>query len=122
MDWADFIGAANRELAALRPQMPGVAQGFAQLAKAATAPGALDTKSKELIAVAIGIAKQCDSCIGLHMKAAIRQGATRAELAEVIGMCVYMGGGPSLMYGAKALAAFDELAAAEAAPASAATA
>lgn len=114
MDWTAFIDETNRELASLRSEMPGVAQGFAQLARAATQGGALDPKAKELIAVAIGIAKQCDGCIGFHVKAAIRLGASRAELAEVIGMCVYMGGGPSLMYGAKALACYDELAGAAA--------
>jgi AhpD family alkylhydroperoxidase len=81
--------------------MPAAAAGFAQLAQAASAPGAVDTKTKELIALAIGIATHCDGCIGFHVKAA----------AETVAMCVYMGGGPSLMYGAKALAAFDELSA-----------
>jgi len=112
MTWTDFLAETNRELAALRPQMPEAAAGFAQLAKAATAPGALDPKTKELIAVAIGIDTRCDGCIGFHVKAAIRHGATRAEIAETVAMCVYMGGGPSLMYGAKAMAAFDELSAA----------
>jgi AhpD family alkylhydroperoxidase len=110
MDWQAFIDETNRELAALRPEIRDVAQGFGALAKAATAEGALDAKTKELIAVAIGVAKQCDGCIGFHVRAAMRQGASRAELAETIGMCVYMGGGPSLMYGAKAMACFDELA------------
>jgi AhpD family alkylhydroperoxidase len=115
MDWTDFIATTNRELGALRPEIAGVQAGFAQLAKAATQAGSLDTRTKELIAVAIGIAKQCDGCIGFHVKAALRHGATRADIAEVIGMCVYMGGGPALMYGAKALACFDELAGATAA-------
>lgn len=109
MNWTDFLAETNAELAALRTGMPAAAAGFAQLAKAATAQGALDTRTKELIAIAIGIATHCDGCIGFHVKAAIRHGATRAEIAETVAMCVYMGGGPSLMYGAKALAAFDQL-------------
>jgi AhpD family alkylhydroperoxidase len=109
MSWTEFLAETNAQLATLRPEMPGAATGFAQLAQAASAPGELDTKTKELIALAIGIATHCDGCIGFHVKAAIRHGATRAEIAETVAMCVYMGGGPSLMYGAKALAAFDEL-------------
>lgn len=110
MNWTEFLAETNRQLAALRPEMPRAAAGFAQLAQAATASGAVDSKTKELIALAIGIATHCDGCIGFHVKAAIRHGATRAEIAETVAMCVYMGGGPSLMYGAKAFAAFDELA------------
>ena len=69
----------------------------------------LSPKIKKLVVVAIGVSKQCADCIGFHVRAAIRYGATRAELSEVLGMCVYMGGGPALMYAAKALAAFDQL-------------
>jgi len=111
MDWKEFLAGTSRELAALRAEMPAAAAAFSQLAKAATAAGALDPKTKELIAMAIGIATHCDACIGFHARAAIQQGATRGEVAETVAMCVYMGGGPSLMYGAKALAAFDELSA-----------
>jgi AhpD family alkylhydroperoxidase len=109
MNWTEFLADTNAELTALRREMPEAAAGFAQLAKAATARGALDPKTKELIALATGIVTHCDGCIGFHVKAAIRHGATRAEIAETVAMCVYMGGGPSLMYGAKALAAFNEL-------------
>jgi AhpD family alkylhydroperoxidase len=110
MDWPAFLDETNAQLAKLRPEMPEAAQGFAALAKAATASAALDPKTKELIALAIGIAEHCDGCIGFHAKAALRHGASRAEIAETVAMCVYMGGGPALMYGAKALDAYDQLA------------
>ena len=110
MDWKAFNSDMNKELAALRPQIPETIKGYGQMAQAASAPGTLDAKTKELIALAIGVAVHCDPCIGFHAKAAHRAGATRDEVAEAIGMCVYMGGGPSLMYGAKAMAAFDSFA------------
>lgn len=113
MNWNEFLATTNKELATLRKEMPAAAAGFAQLARAAAGPGALDPKTKELMAMAIGIITHCDGCIGFHAKAALHQGATRDEVAETVAMCVYMGGGPSLMYGAKALAAFDELSGAE---------
>ncbi|MGG7567544.1 carboxymuconolactone decarboxylase family protein [Rhodovulum sp. DZ06] len=108
MDWNDFLKDTNAELAEFRGAQKDVASGFHKLAAAATAEGALDPKTKELMAVAIGIAVRCDGCIGFHVKAAMRLGATREEIAETVSMCLYMGGGPSLMYGAKALKAFDD--------------
>jgi len=92
----------------LRKAVPETMEGFYALAKAAGKSGAVDEKTKELIALAIGVTTRCDGCIGFHAKALVRLGATRAEIAETLGMCVYMGGGPSLMYAADALRAFDE--------------
>ena len=108
MNWNDFLSETNAELAGFRSAQKDTAAGFHKLAQAATAEGALDPKTKELMAIAIGVAVRCDGCIGFHVKAAMRLGATREEVAEVVSMCVYMGGGPSLMYGAKALKAFDD--------------
>lgn len=51
---------------------------------------------------------RCDGCIGFHAKALVGLGATRGEVMETLGMCVYMGGGPSLMYAAAAIAAYEE--------------
>ena len=92
----------------LRKAVPDTMNGFYAMAKAATAPGALDEKTKELIALAIGVSTRCDGCIGFHAKALVKLQATREELAETLGMAVYMGGGPSLMYAADALRAYDQ--------------
>lgn len=83
-------------------------QGFSAIAAAATKEGALDKKTKELIAIAIGVSARCDGCIGFHAKALVDLGATREELEEALGMAIYMGGGPSVMYAADALMAFDQ--------------
>lgn len=56
----------------------------------------------------IAIAARCDGCIAFHSKTALDLGTTREELMEVAGMAVYMGGGPSLMYAALALQAYDQ--------------
>jgi AhpD family alkylhydroperoxidase len=112
MDWLAFLDDTNRQMGQLRPALGDTASGFASLAKAATKGGALDAKTKELIALAVGITARCDGCLAYHAKALVKLGATREEVAEMIGMCVYMGGGPSMIYGAKALDAFDALAAA----------
>jgi len=83
-------------------------KSFGELARAATRDGALDKKTKELIALVLGVAAHCDACIGFHVQALVAIGATRSELEEALGMAVYMGGGPSLMYSANALAAYEE--------------
>lgn len=95
-------------LAKLRKEIPDVMSGFSQLAQAATKEGVLDKKTKELIAMALGVAARCDGCIGFHAQALVKLGTKREELLEVLGMAVYMGGGPSLMYAADALKAFEE--------------
>ncbi|MFE9322242.1 carboxymuconolactone decarboxylase family protein [Nocardia sp. NPDC052278] len=96
----------------LRKAIPDVYQGFGELSKAAFAPGALDRKTKELIAFAIGVVEGCDGCIASHGQAAARAGATPQEAAEAIGVTFLMHGGPATIHGARAYEAFSEFAAA----------
>lgn len=93
---------------ALRAEIPETMKGFNTLAKESMKAGVLSVLDKELIALAIGVATRCDGCIGFHVKALIRLGVTREQLMETLGVCTYMGGGPSLMYAAEAVRAFDE--------------
>jgi len=98
----------SKSLAKLRTEAPDLMKGFGDLATAATKDGALDKKTKELIALALGVASRCDGCIGFHTQALSKLGANRQEVIETLGMAVYMGGGPSLMYAAEAISAFEE--------------
>lgn len=109
--YKEITGAVSASLAKLRADIPEVTSGFSALARAATRDGALDRKTKELIALALSVAAHCDACIGFHVEALVRLGATRAEVEEALGMAIYMGGGPSLMYSADALAAWEEFSA-----------
>ncbi len=109
-DWIAFTDQTNRRMAELRKAMPEPSKGFGQLAQAAIAPGALDSKTKELMALAIGITARCDGCLAFHAKAAKKYGATREEVIDTIAVALYMGGGPSMIYGAEALSVFDALA------------
>ena len=108
--YRDITRRVSGELKTLRSDMPDVMKGFSALAQAATRDGVLDRKTKELIALALGVAAHCDACIGFHVETLVKLGVTRGELEEALGMAVYMGGGPSLMYAADALGAFEELA------------
>ncbi len=107
-NYRDITESVSESLAKLRIDTPEVMKAFGMLAQAATKDGALDKKTKELLALALGIAAHCDACIGFHVQALVKLGATRAEVEETLGMAVYMGGGPSLMYAADALAAFEQ--------------
>lgn len=84
---------------------------FRQLVKAAGTDGALSHKEKELVALAISVAIRCEGCIVFHVRACVGLGVSRAELLDMLGVAVEMGGGPSAVYGAQALACFDEMAA-----------
>lgn len=94
----------------LRQQIPEVYKGYAELNKAAMAEGALERKTKELIALAIGVVEHCDGCIASHGQGAARAGATRQEVAEAIGVTFMMHGGPATVWGARAFDAFCEFA------------
>ncbi len=98
----------SKALGTFRQDMPETMQGFNTLAKAALAPGVLSALDKELIALAIGVSSRCDACVGFHVKALIRLGVSRAQLMETLAVCTYMGGGPSLMYAAEAVRAYEE--------------
>lgn len=106
-DHPALIQNINESLAGLRKAQPEAMQGFSQLAKAAMTTAAVSEKHKELMAVAIAVTQRCSGCIGFHVKALHRLGCTRQELEETLTVCVYMGGGPALMYTAEALAAWD---------------
>jgi AhpD family alkylhydroperoxidase len=101
-------------MGALGKAIPGPMGGFAQLHKAAGADGALDGKTKELIALGIAVTVRCEGCIVCHVQDSLTAGATREEIQEVLGVAVLMGGGPSVVYACEALEALDELAPADA--------
>jgi AhpD family alkylhydroperoxidase len=107
-NYRDLTQAVSTGLATLRSSTPEVMKSFSDLGRAATANGVLDKKTKELIALALSVAARCDPCIGFHMQTLVKLGATRQEIDETLGVTTYMGGGPSLMYAASAITAFDE--------------
>jgi AhpD family alkylhydroperoxidase len=107
-NFAEITRRISGDLRKLRQDIPDTMKAFSALAQAATRDGALDRKTKELIALALGVAARCDGCIGFHTEALVKLGATRQEVEETLGMAVYMGGGPSLMYAADAITAFEQ--------------
>jgi AhpD family alkylhydroperoxidase len=111
MNWTEFLDDTVARMATLQAQTPGMFGGFGAMSKAAKTSGALDEKTKEFIALGISVSTRCDSCIAFHVKSLVRLGTTRAEMCEALEMIGYMGGGPAIAYGAKALEAYDEFSA-----------
>ena len=108
-DYGEITRSVTTSLRTLRADTPAVIASFNALAEAAMRDGVLNKKTKELIALALGVAAHCDACLGFHVKALVKLGATRLEIEEALGVAVYMGGGPSLMYASDALGAFDQI-------------
>ncbi len=101
----DELAVPTRDL---RHAIPQVYAGYRELHDSALAAGVLDVRTKELIALAIAVSKECDGCIAAHAHAAVQHGATPQEAAETIGVTFLMNGGPATVYGARAFAAFRE--------------
>ena len=118
-NFRDLTKGVSARLGTLRSGAPDVMKSFGDLGRFAMADGALDKKTKELMALALGVAARCDPCIGYHMQTLVKLGVSRQELDETLGVAVYMGGGPSLMYAANAIAAFEEFSGAQGLPGSA---
>ena len=108
-----FTQAADDVVAGIglmREGAPEAIKAFGALSLAATAAKALNPKTKELMALAIGIAVHCDGCVAYHTKMAHQHGASWEEVAETVALAVYMGGGPAAVYGGDALRAYDQFA------------
>jgi AhpD family alkylhydroperoxidase len=109
-DHTGLIQNINEGLLPLKKAQPEALQAFGQLARAAMTEGSISAKHKELMALAIGITQHCSGCIGFHVKALHKLQCTRAELDEMLSVCVYMGGGPALMYAAETVKAWEAMA------------
>lgn len=101
--WMEKLGQAQ----------PDVMKGFAALHEASIRQGALDSKTKELIALGIAITVRCDGCISYHVHDALKAGASAGEIAETVSVAILMGGGPSVVYGIEALQALEQFQAQE---------
>ena len=108
-DWLALITNMNGAVRDLRGAAPEVMKSFSDMAIAAHHGDALDGKTKELIALAIGVATRCAPCIAYHAQGAVRAGASREAVAETLALAIYMGAGPSVMYAAEALEAVDQI-------------
>lgn len=107
MTEAERLAAVRGRIQTFAKAAPTVFAAFSAVTRAATTPGAtFDAGARELIAVALAVSQGCEDCITYHVAGAKRHGASEAGLIEALEVAVEMGGGPALMYAAKALEAF----------------
>ncbi len=90
--YREQIRQVKRQTQQLSQALPEVMKVFYVLSHSSSVPGTLDTKTKELIALAIGVATHCDGCIAFHTQAALKAGAARQEILETLGVTAWDGG------------------------------
>ncbi|MBU0690014.1 MAG: carboxymuconolactone decarboxylase family protein [Gammaproteobacteria bacterium] len=106
--YKEITRGISKELTTFRKEAQTPMAGFDSMAISAMSEGVLSALQKELIATAIAVSTRCEGCIGFHVRSLVKLGATREQINEMLAVAVYMGGGPSLMYAAEVLAAYEE--------------
>ena len=103
LDWDGYREELLKRIADLGRLSPGTVRGYRELGDAGTKTAHLDAKTRELIAVAVGVTRQCDGCITTHVHAARKQGATAEEIAEALGVAIAVNAGAALVYSARVM-------------------
>jgi AhpD family alkylhydroperoxidase len=109
----EVLGELRQPARELRDHIPDVVGAYANMQRAVMSDGALTAKTKELIALAVAVTRQCDGCLAAHARGAARQNASEEEVAEAVGVAILLNGGPGTVWGPRALAAFKEVVAAD---------
>ncbi len=114
LDWLDYRRQLTARIGQFAKLTPGTVQGYQALSKAGAATGHLDAKTRELIALAVSVTTRCDGCITVHAAEAVKQGATKDEIAEALGVAVALNAGAAMVYSARTLDAVEAYTAAAA--------
>src|SRR5918996_2823861 len=108
LDWNGYrkqLAVGVKEVGQLSPD---TLKGYMALSAAGQKTDLLGAKIRELIALAVAVTSRCDGCITVHTEAAIKQGATKEEIAEALGVAVAVNAGAALAYSARVMDAFKE--------------
>ncbi|UHL66202.1 carboxymuconolactone decarboxylase family protein [Paralcaligenes sp. KSB-10] len=108
LDWNEYrkqVGAGVKEVAQLSPD---TIKGYVGLSSAGQQKNLLGAKVRELIALAVAVTVRCDGCIAVHTEAAIRQGASKEEIAEALGVAISVNAGAALVYSTRVMDAVKE--------------
>ena len=107
LDWNGYREEVLSRVAQIGKQTPETVRGYRQLSDAGSKKDVLGAKTRELIALAVGVTRQCDGCITIHTAAALQHGATEDEIAETLGVAIAVNAGAALVYSARVLDAID---------------
>ena len=106
LDWNEYREQLLKAIGDLGRLSPLTVRGYRELSGAGTTTARLDAKTRELIALAVGVRRQCDGCITTHVDAARKHGATAEEIAEALGVAIAVNAGAALVYSARVMDAF----------------
>ena len=107
LDWNTYRQQIIAGVGGFGKLNPDIVKGYTTLSHAGQKVSRLDEKTRELIALAVAITLRCDGCITVHTAAAQQRGATKEEIAEVLGVAVSVNAGAAVVYSTRALDAFD---------------
>jgi AhpD family alkylhydroperoxidase len=107
LDWNDYRNQLLSRIGEFGKLSPETVHGYQALSRAGEKTASLDPKTRELIALAVGVTRQCDGCITVHTAAAAKLGATSDEIAEALGVAIAVNAGAALVYSARVLDAFS---------------
>jgi AhpD family alkylhydroperoxidase len=103
LDWNDYRKKLMGRIGELGKLTPDTLSGYQTLSGAGKKTGQLDAKTRELIALAVAVTSRCDGCITVHVDAAVKNGATREEVAEALGVAVALNAGAAMVYSARVM-------------------
>jgi AhpD family alkylhydroperoxidase len=106
LDWESYRKQLLATIQQIGQTAPDVVRGYRTIADGAAKVGKLDPKVRELISLAVAVTARCDGCIVTHVEAAVRNGATREEVIEALGVAITVNAGAALVYSARTLDAF----------------
>ena len=116
LDWNTYRKQLLAAIADIGRTSPEITRGYQGLSQAGAKSGTLCAKTRELIALAVAVTRQCDGCIAVHVEAAVKHGATRAEVVEALGVAVAVNAGAALVYSARVTDAYEAVTGAGSAP------
>lgn len=107
LDWNEYRDELKTRIGEIGKLSPDTVKGYGTLSAAGSHTNHLDAKTREPIALAVAVTTRCDGCITVHVDAALKQGATREEITEALGVAVALNAGAALVYSARVMDAVD---------------
>lgn len=106
INWIEYHQELLGRVSEMAKLSPDTIKGYQGLSNAGAHTSQFDAKTRELMALACAVTLRCDGCITVHTAAAIKNGATREELAEALGVAIALGAGATLVYSVRTLDAW----------------
>ncbi len=106
LNWDEYLQDLMTKIGEIGRTSPEIVRGYRALSDAGAKTNHLDAKTRELIALAVAVSLRCDGCITTHTTAAIKNGATKEEIVEALGVAVSVNAGAALVYSSRVLDAY----------------